>query len=278
MLYALGCNPRLEQLKISIHPLFFALGILSAFFGGLGTFAICVLTALLHECGHIFYAQTLGYSCKKISLMPYGASALFQIDGISYKDEIILALAGPLTNALVCVACAGLWWFFPQTYAFTDLIMQANLAMLAVNVLPAHPLDGGRVLACALKPFVGEKVASIVLKCVAVAVAVGLIVAYFTFIKNASLLILCTFLIFSCFERGNGAVVADFSIKDKLKGGLPVKYVLVDSDVTFKRALRFLDSRKYLILQLYDGDCLQEMTQDELYQKLLSSNIYDKVF
>ena len=102
-------------MKISIHPLFFAVLIFSALFGGLLICIICVLTALLHECGHIFCAARYGYECERIRLMPYGAAAVCDIDGLSAVDEIKLALAGPAVNAAICVATAGLWGFFPPT-------------------------------------------------------------------------------------------------------------------------------------------------------------------
>lgn len=265
-------------MKITVNPLFFALGIACAFFGNLPSFVICVLTALLHECGHIFYAVSIGYSCKKISLMPYGASAICNVEGISYKDEIFLALAGPAVNAMLCVGCAGLWWFFPETYTYTDVVMQANVAMLVINSLPAYPLDGSRVLSCVLHTVVSQRVTNIVVRVMAAIFAVVGVALYFLWVKNVSILILSAFLIVSAFDKGQQAEICDFSVKDKLKGGLQVKYVLVDGDITFRKAIKFLDGRKYLILQLYDGDCLQEMTQDEIYQKLLTSSIYDKVF
>ena len=135
----------MESVKISIHPLFVAAGIFSALFGGLPVFMIYTLTALLHECGHIFCAHGMGFACSGIKLMPYGAAAVCEIEGISARDEVKLALAGPAVNAAVCVALAGLWWFLPDTYAWADTVMQANAVMLAINILPAYPLDGGRV-------------------------------------------------------------------------------------------------------------------------------------
>ena len=100
-------------MKISIHPLFVAAGILSALFGGLPVFVIYTLTALLHECGHIFCAGSMGFTCEKIRLMPYGAAAVCDIDGIKWRDEVALALAWPAVNAAICMGVAALWWFFP---------------------------------------------------------------------------------------------------------------------------------------------------------------------
>ena len=73
-------------MKFTLHPLFIAIGLLSAIFGGLTVFIIYALTALLHECGHIFCAARLGYRCEKVSLMPYGAAAVCDTEGISAAD------------------------------------------------------------------------------------------------------------------------------------------------------------------------------------------------
>ena len=107
-------------MKLTVHPLFLLVGLLSALFGGLPMFIISAVTALLHECGHIFCAARMGFECKNIKLMPYGAAAVCDIEGISPKDEIKLALAGPLVNLILCIAVAGLWWFYPRSEEHTS--------------------------------------------------------------------------------------------------------------------------------------------------------------
>ena len=245
-------------MKISIHPLFFAVLIFSALFGGLLICIICVLTALLHECGHIFCAARYGYECERIRLMPYGAAAVCDIDGISAVDEIKLALAGPAVNAAICVATAGLWWFFPQTYAYTDIIMYASLAMLAVNLLPAYPLDGGRVAGCLLSRLFGQKIADVVLRVLNLIVAAALAAAFFSF------------------EKRSPAVRINFSSPSRLRRGQEIKCVLVDGKLTVLAAVRLLDDKRYLILRNRDDG--SELTQDQLYAVISERGIYDSVW
>lgn len=263
-------------MKISVHPLFFAVIIFCAFFGGFFISIIFALTALLHECGHAFCAAKMGYRCTQIKLMPYGAAAVCEIDGITARDEIALALAGPAVNAAICVATAGLWWFFPQTYAYTDAIMAASLAMLAVNLLPAYPLDGGRVAKCALCLLFSPKTADITLKIVNLLIAAALIVLFFFSGYNLTYIFFALFLICSAFEKSAPAVRINFSSSAALKRGVEVKYVLVSEDVTFRQVLRYLDDKHYLVIKCAsDG---REMTQDALYEKLCEKNYTDKVF
>lgn len=265
-------------MKISIHPLFFAVIIFGAFFGGLPITLIFVMTALLHECGHIFCAQRLGFKCERIKIMPYGAAAVCDIEGIKVGDEIALALAGPAVNAALCVGLAGLWWFFPDTYAFTDTLMAANLSMLAVNLLPAYPLDGGRVAKCLFSKLFGARVAEIILKAIAAVVAGVFIALFFVFGYNLTLLFFALFLLCSAIEKSPKAVRVNFSSGNKLKRGLEVKYVLCDNTLTYKDAFKKLDDKRYLVLQLYDNGIADEITQDELYEQAAQHSIYDRVF
>ncbi len=263
-------------MKISVHPLFFAVIIFCAIFGGLPICIISVLTALLHECGHVFCAAKLGYECRRIKLMPYGAAAVCDIEGIKWRDEIVLALAGPAVNAAICVFLAGLWWFFPSAYAFTDTIMYASLAMLIVNLLPAYPLDGGRVAKCVLSRFLSERTARVILRVTNIIFAAVLVVFFFLSGYNVTLLFFALFLICSAIEKSPPAVRINFASRSAVKRGMEVKTVLVDSTLTVKGAVRLLDDKRYLILR--NADCGREITQDELYEIFAVKGIYESVF
>lgn len=278
MLYVIGCGARLEFVKVTIHPLFFGAMIFFALFGGLPSALICLVTALMHESGHIFCAARMGFKCERIKIMPYGAAAMCDVEGIRAGDEIKLALAGPLVNAVTCVALAGLWWFFPETYAYTDTVMHANIAMLTVNLLPAYPLDGGRVAGCVFRKLFSKRAAVIVLKIISVLVAAALIVAFFFSGYNPTLLFFSVFLVCSAIEKAPSIELINFSSKGKLQRGIEVRYVLCDRSLTFKDAFKKLDDKRYLVLQLYDGGVADEITQDELYELASTHSFYDRVF
>lgn len=265
-------------MKITVHPLFVAVIIFSAVFGGLMISLIFALTALMHECGHIFCAAKMGYKCERIKLMPYGAAAVCDIEGIKWRDEVALALAGPAVNAAICVAVAGLWWFFPEIYAYTDTVMAASAAMLLVNLLPAYPLDGGRVARCLLCRLFSERAAYIALRITNLLLAACFVALFFLSQFNVTCLFFALFLLSSVFEKSSRMVKMNFSSAGKLKRGMEVKYVLVDGSLTYKDAVRLLDDKRYLVLQLYDGAVADEITQDELYEQMAVHGIYDKVF
>ncbi len=263
-------------MKITIHPLFFAVGLFCAIFGGLPEFIICALTALLHECGHIFCAAKMGYECSKVSLMAYGAAAVCDIEGISSADEIKLALAGPAVNCVICLIVGGLWWFYPVTYAYTDTVFYASAGMLVLNLLPAYPLDGGRVAKCVMCKFLKPKAANICLRAINLLVVAAMVLMYFFAYKNVSFISSAVMLFASAFSKSPPAKKINFALRKK-KRGKDIRYVILDESATYRDALRFLDGSRYLVLQIYGDKFIDEITEDELYEKLLEKNIYDKI-
>jgi stage IV sporulation protein FB len=239
-------------------------------------FLLCVITALLHECGHIFYAERLGYRATHIQLMPYGAAAVLQIDGISPWDEVKLALSGPLVNALLCVVIVATWWFFPVTYAYTDTIFAVNLGMFLFNLLPAYPLDGGRIMRALFTALKIPK-ADLILRITTATLSVLFVVLFILYL-NPSFLIAGLLLAVATFGKREHASRIQFKSYERLRRGVEVKYVMVNADITFRQALKLVEPSRYLVLQLYSGDFLEEITQDELYTNLQSHSLYDRVY
>ena len=263
-------------MKLTIHPLFLAVGLLTAVFGGLPVFLICTLTALLHECGHIFCAAKLGFECTKVSLMPFGAAAVCDIEGISPTDELKLAFAGPAVNLVLCVFTAGLWWFFPPSYAYTDLVFYASAGMLVLNLLPAYPLDGGRAAKCLLLKFMSAKAVNITLRAASLIAVVALVLLFIFVLPNVSLIAVAVLLLVSAFTGSQPARKINFAAKKK-KRGREIRYVILGEEATFRDALRFVDGSTYLVIQLYGEKFLDEITEDELYERLMEHSLYDKI-
>ena len=146
-----------EDFTISLHPLFFLFGVYYALIGRIVEFLVYTLSAILHEFGHAFVAHANGYSIKNLSLMPYGATVVGEFDGLRFKDEFLLILAGPITSLGVAFFTTALWWFLPESYPYTEVIYTANLTLGLINLLPAKPLDGGRLLSACFKQCFGKK-------------------------------------------------------------------------------------------------------------------------
>lgn len=108
---------------------------------------LCYLCAIiLHETAHALVAGRRGYVLKEFRLMPYGAALMGEFETMSRRDEIAVAIAGPFVNTVLVVVTMAAWWIYPPLQFYSEGFVLANVSLLAVNLLPAYPLDGGRVL------------------------------------------------------------------------------------------------------------------------------------
>lgn len=147
----------MAKLKFSIHPLFIIFGIYFAACGKVFSFLIFTLSAVIHEMGHSICASSRGYQLKRLVLMPYGAVIRGDTKDMNYYDETLIALSGPFVSLFVGVALVSLWWLVPDLYPYTEVCVLANLTIATVNLLPAYPLDGGRVLLAVLSCYLPRK-------------------------------------------------------------------------------------------------------------------------
>lgn len=146
------------QKKFSIHPVSFFVWIwLLLVLGFLP--AICYILAIsIHELGHYLTAKKLGYKLSSFSFSPYGVSLSYYGQNLDIKDEVLIALAGPLSNLFSAFMVVGVWWIFPAFYVFSSHFVLISVCLALVNFLPAFPLDGGRIFVCASSNFFPEKI------------------------------------------------------------------------------------------------------------------------
>jgi Zn-dependent protease/CBS domain-containing protein len=118
---------------------------------------VCVL---LHEYGHSIVAQRLGIEIGDITLLPIGGLARLKVLPERPWDEVKIAVAGPLVNVVLAPIFLGVALLLGsdlmrpanilqgvqsagQVFAYLGLI---NVALVLFNLIPAFPMDGGRVL------------------------------------------------------------------------------------------------------------------------------------
>jgi len=113
---------------------------------------VCVL---LHEFGHVSAARGYGIRTPDITLLPIGGVARLERMPEKPAQELVVALCGPLVNVAIAAAIStflGLGmalnpdFHFEQSGRFWEKLMVWNLLMVAFNLIPAFPMDGGRVL------------------------------------------------------------------------------------------------------------------------------------
>jgi Zn-dependent protease len=108
---------------------------------------------LLHELGHALAARRYGIRTRDIILLPIGGIARLQRMPDKPAQEVVVALAGPAVNvalALIIVAVlggvSGGVWTRPFAGGLLPSLLVVNLLMFGFNLIPAFPMDGGRVL------------------------------------------------------------------------------------------------------------------------------------
>jgi Zn-dependent protease len=138
-----------------------AMGLLALFQGGLPAALLTVILVgavfgcvLLHEFGHALAARYFGIGTRDVTLLPIGGLARLDRMPRDPQQELWIALAGPAVN----VALAGLFGIWSSLFGgwFSSRLMMINLALVAFNMLPAFPMDGGRVLRAALARRMGH--------------------------------------------------------------------------------------------------------------------------
>lgn len=109
----------------------------------------------LHELGHVGASALFGGRTLGVTLYPFGGVAKLARESRSGFEEIVVALAGPAVNfALVGLSAIPLLLFGPSEPFST--LLGVNLVLGLFNLIPAYPMDGGRVLRGTLWGWLGR--------------------------------------------------------------------------------------------------------------------------
>src|SRR5262245_16861381 len=119
------------------------------------------LCVVLHEFGHVLAARRYGIRTPDITLLPIGGLARLERMPREPRQELIVALAGPAVNVVIGLILLVFHGFIPLSEwkdqllygGFTGWLVVWNFVMVAFNMIPAFPMDGGRVLRAVLAMF-----------------------------------------------------------------------------------------------------------------------------
>lgn len=135
-------------------------------------------SVLLHELGHCAGARAVGGRATEIVLWPLGGFTLMSYPR-SWFNELVATAAGPAVNLLLCLVALVVWLFAggPQQGLTTiltpdeattpvahlaGLTLVVNAVLFLFNVLPAYPMDGGRIFRAVMTPLFGWRSATLV--------------------------------------------------------------------------------------------------------------------
>lgn len=130
---------------IKLNKFFIPYIILLIVIGFRGELLISFVIVLLHEAVHYGAAVAFGFSGFDIRILPIGAVLrLRDLDEATPTEDLIISLSGPLFNIVLAIACYIVSTKYPGDTV--NFLIRSNVALGTFNLIPAFPLDGGRVL------------------------------------------------------------------------------------------------------------------------------------
>jgi Zn-dependent protease len=140
---------------------------------GLVLMALIFGCVVLHELGHSLMAQEYGIRVRNITLFPFGGAAFIEQMPMRPRSEFMITIAGPAVNVAIAAALLPPLFLYGvvKGYGFGDFLNYfddvalsglliylffANVTIVLFNLLPAFPMDGGRLLRAGLTILIGR--------------------------------------------------------------------------------------------------------------------------
>ena len=220
-------------------------GTVSAVASGLGFIAALFGCILLHELGHAITARRFGIRTRNIVLLPIGGIASIEKSPDDPRQEILIALAGPA----VSFALAALSWLLlaaTQGVAearelnldgggFIERLAIVNLLLGAFNLLPAFPMDGGRVfralLALRLGPYRATRIAA------AVAQGAAVVLALLGLRYNIFLFVIAVFIWFAAAAEAQMAGIRSALAGSDARAAMQTRFDVIAPDAALGEAV-----------------------------------------
>ena len=253
-------------------------------FGALALAAFCIvagegkalllsaLSLAVHECAHLIAAKNRGVSVARVTLYPFGA-VMTADDAFGRQGEWITAAAGPVGSAAFAAVLSLFGTLFPLREWMRTLIY-TNLLIAGINLLPAFPLDGGRVFSALLLRFGKPRMARRVLLGFTAAIGLGAIGAGIFLILHGlpawTLLALPPFLLASAFSELSGpdagTVARVMERSEALLCGVPqrAEIVVLPEGTRVGAAMAALSRRRLTILRIRQRDGYFELDEAQL--------------
>jgi len=122
---------------------------------GAAVAAVFFASVLAHELSHAFVARRFGVEVRDITLFIFGGAATLESDAKTPGHEALIALAGPATSLVLGGGLVGASLLIgqPQVAEIAGWLGVTNILLAVFNLIPAFPMDGGRVLRAVLWRF-----------------------------------------------------------------------------------------------------------------------------
>ena len=211
-------------------------------------FIVAIFTCVvLHEFGHILVARRFGIVSTEVTLLPIGGVAdLNKMPDKPYQ-ELLIALAGPAVNFVIAAALLlGVDAIGPSAIAHLDdpaigaieRLAAANLFLGLFNLVPAFPMDGGRVLRAALAMWLGQERATRIAALIGQAFA--LVLGFLGLFGNPMLLFIAFFVFFAATGEAQMSVVSEATSHIKVADAMETRLATIGFEATIGEAADIL--------------------------------------
>ena len=218
------------------------------------------LCVTLHEFGHIAMAARFGIKTPQVILSPIGGIASLERMPEKPGQELLVAIAGPLVNVvIVLLLMAGFGIGIDRaasvdfdTATLAERLLIVNIMLVLFNMVPAFPMDGGRVLRALLAMNTGAPLAT------ALAARIGqgfafLFVALGLF-YNPILIFVGVFIYFAAASEEQSAAFTGFASRLKVRDAIEPSPVLLSADEPLSKAVDALLSSPQKEFPVLDGE------------------------
>jgi len=239
------------------------------------------LCVVLHEMGHVLAARRYKIDTKNITLLPIGGVSNMEKIPSDPKEELVVTLAGPAVNVAIVII---LFIFLSITNGPTDFsrisyvngdnfllsLAAVNLWLAIFNLIPAFPMDGGRILRALLSLFLNRSRATKIAAQIAQVIAFLFIIA--GFFVNPFLIFIGLFVIFGAMAETqqvqNQSVLENHTVEEVTMKKIPA----LNRNDTIDKAVELLlqgQAKNFLVMD--DGKPFGTLNRDGIIKSLQSN-------
>jgi len=229
---------------------------------------VCVI---LHEFGHALTARRYGIGTRDITLYPIGGVAMLS-GRLRPRHELWVALAGPAVNVVIALvlgialaATGGLTADRVQD-TFVGNLMAANVAMAVFNLIPAFPMDGGRVLRALIARGTSEARATQI----AAAVGQTLAIAMFVFgllRQEPSFSLIAVFIFFGAGQENRSETTRSFLSGHRVREAMQTRFLTIPHGASLESAAQMLlEGSQHDFPVVTDDEVLGIVTRNDIAQ------------
>lgn len=235
----------------------------------------------LHELGHALAARRYGVATRDVTLLPIGGVARLEKIPENPRQEFVIAIAGPLVNvaiaAIIYAAVTLTGMAAPAagelTFVETGFLMRllsVNLALVFFNMLPAFPMDGGRIIRSLLAMKLPYP------KATSIAASLGQVMAllfgFFGFMGNPLLIVIAVFVWIGASQEQSQVHMRSLFAGMPVSAAMVTDFRTLSKDDRLERAVKLLLDGTQTDFPVVEGNTLVGMLSRERLTRSLSEH------